>query len=86
VFAAEGYGHGSALEAYSTFLELRISFMILMIYLSPVISGKNLKVPSGRIPAGIYASIIVDSRRRWKSAIGVLSSDESVAWGDTVIL
>ncbi|KAG1788963.1 CHAT domain-containing protein [Suillus plorans] len=51
-----------------------------------VISGKNLKVPSGRIPAGIYVSINVDSKRRWKSAISVLSSDESVAWGDTLTL
>ncbi|KAG1788928.1 CHAT domain-containing protein [Suillus plorans] len=51
-----------------------------------VISGKNLQVPSWRIPAGIYISINVDSRRRWKSAISVLSSDESVAWGNTVIL
>ncbi|KAG2094853.1 CHAT domain-containing protein [Suillus discolor] len=51
-----------------------------------VISGKNLQVPSWRIPAGIYVSINVDSRRRWKSAISVLSSDESVAWGDTVTL
>ncbi|KAG1873975.1 CHAT domain-containing protein [Suillus subluteus] len=49
-----------------------------------VINGKNIKVPSGRIPAGIYVSIDVDSNRRWKSAISVLSSDESVAWGDTV--
>ncbi|KAG1841934.1 CHAT domain-containing protein [Suillus subalutaceus] len=51
-----------------------------------VIGGKNLKGPSGRIPAGIYISINVDTRRRWKSAIRVLSSDESVAWGDTVTL
>ncbi|KAG1897191.1 CHAT domain-containing protein [Suillus fuscotomentosus] len=51
-----------------------------------VISGKNLRVPSERIPAGIYVSINVDSRRRWKSAISVLSFDESVAWGDTVTL
>ncbi|KAG2339013.1 hypothetical protein BDR05DRAFT_1003692 [Suillus weaverae] len=34
-----------------------------------VISGKNLKVPSWRIPAGINISISVDSQRRWKSAI-----------------
>ncbi|KAG1827926.1 hypothetical protein EV424DRAFT_1597051 [Suillus variegatus] len=52
---------------------------------SEIISGKNLQVPSWRIPAGIYISINVDSRRHWKSAISVLSSDESVAWGDTVI-
>ncbi|KAG1850077.1 CHAT domain-containing protein [Suillus tomentosus] len=51
-----------------------------------VISGKNIRVPSKRIPAGIYISTNVDSRRRWKSAISVLSSDESVAWGDAVTL
>ncbi|KAG1897206.1 uncharacterized protein F5891DRAFT_1243127 [Suillus fuscotomentosus] len=54
--------------------------------LSTVISGKNLRVPSWRIPAGIYVSINVDSRRHWRSALGVLSSDESVAWGDSVTL
>ncbi|KAG1776392.1 CHAT domain-containing protein [Suillus placidus] len=51
-----------------------------------VISGKSLQVPSERTPAGIYISISVDSRRRWKSAISVLSSEESAAWGDTVTL
>ncbi|KAG2127222.1 CHAT domain-containing protein [Suillus clintonianus] len=51
-----------------------------------IIGAKNLQVPSERIPAGIYVSINVDSRRRWKSAISVLSSDESVAWGDTMTL
>ncbi|KAG1773739.1 CHAT domain-containing protein [Suillus placidus] len=50
-----------------------------------VINGKNL-LPFGRTPAGIYVSIDVDSRRRWKSAISVLSSDESVAWGNVVTL
>ncbi|KAG1790464.1 CHAT domain-containing protein [Suillus plorans] len=51
-----------------------------------VISGKNLQVPSRRIPAGIYISINVDSRRRWKSAISVSSSDQSVTWGNSVTL
>ncbi|KAG2089825.1 hypothetical protein BD769DRAFT_1525801 [Suillus cothurnatus] len=51
-----------------------------------VINGKNLRVPSKRIPAGIYVSIDVDWRTRWKSTIGVLSADESVAWGNTVTL
>ncbi|KAG2743378.1 hypothetical protein P692DRAFT_201794874 [Suillus brevipes Sb2] len=51
-----------------------------------VISGKNLQVPSWRVPAGIYVPINVESKRRWKSAIGVLSSEESVVWGDTVTL
>ncbi|KAG1729757.1 CHAT domain-containing protein [Suillus lakei] len=51
-----------------------------------VIGGKNLQVPSQRIPAGIYVSINIDSSRRWKSAIGVLSSDKSVAWGNTMTL
>jgi hypothetical protein len=53
---------------------------------STVISGKNLQVPSWRVPAGIYVPINVESKRRWKSAIGVLSSEESVVWGDTVTL
>ncbi|KAG2040931.1 hypothetical protein BDR03DRAFT_1007702 [Suillus americanus] len=51
-----------------------------------VVSGKNLQVPSQRIPAGIYVAINVDSRRRWKSALKVLSSEESAVWGDTVTL
>ncbi|KAG2131231.1 uncharacterized protein EDB93DRAFT_1299032 [Suillus bovinus] len=51
-----------------------------------VISGHNLKVPSWRMPAGIYVSINVDSRRYWKSTIGILSPDESVAWGDSITL
>ncbi|KAG1847676.1 CHAT domain-containing protein [Suillus subalutaceus] len=51
-----------------------------------VISGKYLQVPSERAPAGIYVSINVDSRRRWKSAVKVLSSDKSVGWGDTATL
>ncbi|KAG2131921.1 CHAT domain-containing protein [Suillus cothurnatus] len=51
-----------------------------------IISGKNLRVPSERIPAGIHVSINVDSRRRWKSALKVLSSEESVVWGDNVTI
>ncbi|KAG2743623.1 hypothetical protein P692DRAFT_20642599, partial [Suillus brevipes Sb2] len=51
-----------------------------------VVSGRNLQVPSWRIPAGVYVSINVDSQGRWKSAIGVLSSEQSVVWGDTVTL
>ncbi|KAG2340399.1 TPR-like protein [Suillus weaverae] len=51
-----------------------------------LLSGKDLKVPSQRIPAGIYISVNVDSRRCWKSAISVLSSQESAAWADTVTL
>ena len=62
---------------------LHIRFMI---FISTVISGKNLQVPSFRIPAGIYVSIKLDSRRCWKSAIRVPSSDSSVVWGDTVHL
>ncbi|KAG2341466.1 hypothetical protein BDR05DRAFT_440935, partial [Suillus weaverae] len=50
-----------------------------------VIKGKNLRALSKRIPAGIFISIS-DSRRRWKSPISVLSSEESAAWGDTVTL
>ncbi|KAG1816877.1 CHAT domain-containing protein [Suillus subaureus] len=51
-----------------------------------LVSGKNLQVPSQRLPAGIYVSINVDSRGRWKSALKVLSSEKSVVWGDTVTL
>jgi hypothetical protein len=51
-----------------------------------VISGKNIKVPSERIPAGIYISLHAGSKRRWKSTIGFLSSDESLVWADTVTL
>ncbi|KAG1721932.1 hypothetical protein EDD22DRAFT_974658 [Suillus occidentalis] len=51
-----------------------------------VISGKNLKVPFQRVPAGIYVSINIDSQRLWKSTTGVLSSENSVAWGDAVTL
>jgi hypothetical protein len=54
--------------------------------LSTVISGKNLQVPSQRVPAGIYVSTNVDSQRLWKSTIGVLSSENSVAWGDAVTM
>ncbi|KAG1730548.1 CHAT domain-containing protein [Suillus paluster] len=51
-----------------------------------VISGKNLRLLSWRIPAGIYVSINVDSRRRWKSAVRMLSSDSSVAWNDIAMI
>ncbi|KAG2138217.1 hypothetical protein BD769DRAFT_1773521 [Suillus cothurnatus] len=51
-----------------------------------VISGRNLEVPSDRIPAGIYISFNINSSRRWKSAIRVLSFDKSIAWGDTATL
>ncbi|KAG1721086.1 hypothetical protein EDD22DRAFT_1054804, partial [Suillus occidentalis] len=51
-----------------------------------VVSGSNLQVPSERIPAGIYVSINIDSQKRWKSTIGVLSSDRSAAWRDAVSL
>ncbi|KAG1847466.1 CHAT domain-containing protein [Suillus tomentosus] len=49
-------------------------------------NGNNLRVPSCRIPAGIYISVNVDSRRRWKSSISVLSSNTSVTWGNSVTL
>jgi hypothetical protein len=58
----------------------------MILTLSIVISAKNLQVPSERIPAGVYVSINVDSQRRWKSATGILTSEESVVWGDTVTL
>lgn len=43
--------------------------------LPTVLNGNNLQLPSWRIPAGIYVSINLDSRRHWKSAISILSSD-----------
>ncbi|KAG1752216.1 hypothetical protein EDB19DRAFT_1994420 [Suillus lakei] len=46
----------------------------------------NLEVPSGRIPAGIYVSIKLGETRRWRSAIRILSSNQSVMWSDTVTL
>ncbi|KAG1729112.1 CHAT domain-containing protein [Suillus lakei] len=51
-----------------------------------VIGGKNLQVPSWRMPGYIYVSINIDSSRRWKSAIGIFSSNQLVAWGDAVTL
>ncbi|KAG2114890.1 CHAT domain-containing protein [Suillus cothurnatus] len=63
-----------------------MSFSASMTSVDPVVSGKNLRIPSQRIPAGIHVSINVDSRRRWKSALKVLSSEESVVWGNTVTL
>ncbi|KAG2100058.1 CHAT domain-containing protein [Suillus cothurnatus] len=51
-----------------------------------VINGKNFRVHSDRIPAGIYVSIYTGWKRRWQSAIKVLSSDRSVVWGDSVTL
>jgi hypothetical protein len=54
--------------------------------LSTVISKKISKFPSERIPAGIYVFIDLDLSRRWKLATGILSSDESIAWADTVTL
>jgi len=66
---------------------LRITLIFLVLTaLRTVISGKNIKVPSERIPAGIYISLHAGSNRRWKSTIGILLSDESLAWGDTVTL
>ncbi|KAG2363938.1 hypothetical protein BDR07DRAFT_864130 [Suillus spraguei] len=37
-------------------------------------------LPSKRIPTSFYVPINVDSRRRWKSTIRVISSDESESW------
>ncbi|KAG1806453.1 uncharacterized protein HD556DRAFT_1532515 [Suillus plorans] len=55
-------------------------------WFSHFINGKNIRVPSKHIPAGIYISVKVDSQRRRKSAISVLSSNKSVAWGNTMTL
>ncbi|KAG1818655.1 CHAT domain-containing protein [Suillus subaureus] len=51
-----------------------------------LIRVKDLPLPSERIPAGFYVSINVDSKRRWKSAVRVVSSDEFEVLGDIVIL
>jgi len=65
----------------------RITLIFLVLTaLRTVISGKNIKVPSERIPAGIYISLHAGSKRRWKSTMGILSSEESLEWGDTVAL
>ncbi|KAG2111892.1 hypothetical protein BD769DRAFT_1778846 [Suillus cothurnatus] len=46
----------------------------------------DLPLPSERIPAGFYVSINIDSKRRWKSPVRVISSDKSDVLGDIVIL
>ncbi|KAG1775489.1 CHAT domain-containing protein [Suillus placidus] len=46
----------------------------------------DLPLPSDRIPAGFYVSVNVDLRRRWKSPVRVLSSDEAELLGDVVTL
>ncbi|KAG2339946.1 hypothetical protein BDR05DRAFT_1002877 [Suillus weaverae] len=51
-----------------------------------LIRVNNLPLPSERIPAGFYVPINVDPRRRWTSAVRVVSSDESEVLGDTVLL
>ncbi|KAG1732254.1 CHAT domain-containing protein [Suillus paluster] len=51
-----------------------------------VISGKNIQASPFRMPAGIYVFIKFDSRRCWKSAVRVLSSDGAVAWGDILTI
>ncbi|KAG2339504.1 TPR-like protein [Suillus weaverae] len=48
-----------------------------------LIRVNHLPVPSGREPAGIYVSIDIDSKRRWKSPVRVPSSDDSDMLGDT---
>ncbi|KAG2094535.1 CHAT domain-containing protein [Suillus cothurnatus] len=51
-----------------------------------LIRVNNLRLPSERIPAGFYVTIDADSKRRWKSAVRVVSSNESEVLGDIVIL
>ncbi|KAG2147002.1 CHAT domain-containing protein [Suillus cothurnatus] len=51
-----------------------------------LIRVNNLPLPSERIPAGFYVAINVDSKRRWKSTVRVVSSNESEVLGDIVIL
>jgi len=43
--------------------------------LSTVIRVNNLPLPSGCIPAGFYVTINADSKRCWKSAVRVVSSE-----------
>ncbi|KAG1862770.1 CHAT domain-containing protein [Suillus subalutaceus] len=76
-------GHYIRLERGSHHLRMRF-----VPYPRPttVIRINNLPLPSERIPAGFYVSINVDSRRRWKSAIRVVSSDKSGVLDDIVIL
>ncbi|KAG2033621.1 hypothetical protein BDR03DRAFT_967068 [Suillus americanus] len=50
------------------------------------LSGNNLQVHSQRIPAGIYISVNINSKRCWKTAIKVSSSHKYVVWGDIVTL
>ncbi|KAG1775510.1 CHAT domain-containing protein [Suillus placidus] len=51
-----------------------------------LIRVNDLPLPSNRIPAGFYVSINVDSRRRWKSPVRVVSSDDAELLGDVVTL
>ncbi|KAG2109160.1 CHAT domain-containing protein [Suillus cothurnatus] len=51
-----------------------------------LIRVNNLPLPSERIPAGFYVAINVDSKRRRKSAVRVVSSDKYQVLGDIVIL
>ncbi|KAG2364141.1 CHAT domain-containing protein [Suillus spraguei] len=51
-----------------------------------IISGTNIQVPSERMPAGIFVCINFNPRLRWKSSISLLSSRNSVVWGDTMTL
>ncbi|KAG2356014.1 CHAT domain-containing protein [Suillus spraguei] len=76
VFDPHHFTHSSIMPCHSRRRYIRLEF----------ISGQNLKVPSGRISAGICVSINVDSWRRWKSSVKVLSFEESAVWGDTVTL
>ncbi|KAG1850115.1 CHAT domain-containing protein [Suillus tomentosus] len=85
--------HSEPISISNAACHLKASPSILPLYLfhhlptlPTVLSGKNIQVPSERIPAGIYISINVDSSRRWKSVISVLSSDRSVMWTNSVAL
>ncbi|KAG2344404.1 hypothetical protein BDR05DRAFT_183681 [Suillus weaverae] len=51
-----------------------------------LIRVNDLALPSERIPAGFYVTINVNSKRRWKSPVRVVSSDKSGVLGDIVIL
>jgi hypothetical protein len=82
--------HGSSQSQYVRVESRSLHITLFLVHdpdaLSIVVSAKNLQVLSERIPTGIFISINVDSQRHWKSTIGVLSSEKSVVWGDTVTL
>jgi hypothetical protein len=82
-----GKSEGQSIRLEGGLVHIPLFYLFRSLHtLSAVISGKNLRLPSGRIPAGIYVSVNANSKRRWKSAVRVLSSDDSVVWNESVTL